>query len=78
VKDKTVTKPLFTSTEDRHLFIVRIWREDSETASGGQWRGSVEHAPSGERAHFVSLETLNAFINKFLNTDTSTEGPSYE
>ena len=58
------------TTDDRHLFIVRFWREDSAAAPGGQWRGSVEHAPSGQRAHFVSLDVLNTFISKHLNTDT--------
>jgi hypothetical protein len=64
-----VTKPLLTTTDDRHLFIVRLWREDSQLAPGGQWRGSVEHVPSGQRIHFVSLETLMGFISQYLSTD---------
>jgi hypothetical protein len=66
-----MTKTL-TSSEDRHLFIVRIWREDSQSAPGGQWRGSVEHVPSGQRIHFVSLETLTEFMRAYMNTDLST------
>ncbi len=64
-----MTKPLPNPTEGRHLFIVRFWREESEGASGGQWRGSVEHVPTGQRAHFVSLEVLDSFITKQLNTE---------
>jgi len=64
-----VTKPLPNPADGRHLFIVRFWREDSEGTSGGQWRGSVEHVPTGQRVHFVSLDVLNTFINKQLNSD---------
>ncbi len=66
-----MTKPLPNPTDGRHLFIVRFWREDSEGAPGGQWRGSVEHSPTGQRAHFVSLDVLDAFISKQLNSDTT-------
>ncbi len=66
-----MTKTLPTPPEDRHLFIVRVWREGSQSAPGGQWRGSVEQVPSGQRIHFVSLDTLTEFISKFLNADTS-------
>ncbi len=66
-----MTKPLPNPTDGRHLFIVRFWREDSEGAPGGQWRGSVEHIPTGQRAHFVSLDVLDAFISKQLNSDTT-------
>ena len=58
-------------TEGRHLFIVRFWREDSQGAPGGQWRGSVEHIPTGERAHFVSLEVLDEFINTHLSGEST-------
>jgi hypothetical protein len=66
-----VTKPLLNSTESRHLFIVRFWHEESEATPGGQWRGTVEHAPSGQRVHFVSLDVLDAFINKQLNSEAA-------
>ncbi len=68
--DFAMTKALSAPPEDRHLFIVRIWREDSQAAPGGQWRGSVEQVPSGQRIHFVSLDALTEFISKFLSTDT--------
>lgn len=63
-----VTKPLSPSN-DRHLFVVRVWREESDLPPGGQWRGSVEHMPSGQRVYFASLETLTGFINQYLTTD---------
>jgi hypothetical protein len=64
-----VTKPLALPPGARHLFIVRIWREEGELPPGGQWRGSVEHVPSGQRVHFVSLETLSEFIEQSLTAD---------
>jgi hypothetical protein len=67
-----VTKPLSNPTDGRQLFIVRFWHEDSEGTPGGQWRGSVEHAASGERAHFVSLDVLNTFITEHLNSEAAT------
>ena len=59
------------ATDDRHLFIVRVWREDSRVAPGGQWRGSVEHVPSGQRIHFVSLEALTEFVSQYWGGDGS-------
>ena len=62
-----MTKTLPPPSEDRHLFIVRLWREDSQVEPGGQWRGSVEHVPSGRRVHFVSLDVLDSFISQHLS-----------
>ena len=45
-----------------HLFIVRFWHEPSQAATGGQWRGSVEHVPSGQRHYFAALNDLVDFI----------------
>jgi hypothetical protein len=71
-----VTKTLTNPNDSRHLFIVRFWREESDSTPGGQWRGSVEHIPTGQRAHFVSLEVLNTFIDQRLNGETAeTAGP---
>ena len=67
-----MTKTLPNPPADRHLFIVRLWREDSQAAPGGQWRGSAEHIPSGQRVHFVALDALSQFVGKFLSTGTST------
>jgi hypothetical protein len=68
-----VTKPLSIAADDRHLFIVRIWHEESQLTPGGQWRGSVEHVPSGQRIYFAALETLTEFINQYLLGDSHTQ-----
>src|SRR5262245_32618546 len=46
--------------EDRTAsFIVRIWRETAELpASACEWRGSIEHVASGQRAFFRDLPAI--------------------
>ena len=45
-----------------HLFVVRVWREPSQAAPPGQWRGAVEHVSTGQRIYFASLAELNQFM----------------
>ena len=52
------------SGRPQHLFVVRLWQEPSRAAPPGQWRGSVEHVPSGERLHFAALGDLTGFISR--------------
>jgi hypothetical protein len=72
------SEPALSEASDRphHLFIVRLWRESGHP-SPGQWRGSVEHVPSGRRLYFVSLSDLADFITLRLDADISrgVEGP---
>jgi hypothetical protein len=46
-----------------HLFIVRVWFEPG-AAPGDEWRGSVEHVPSGSRRYFGALADLQSFIRR--------------
>jgi hypothetical protein len=43
------------------LFVVRLWLEGGD-GSAEQWRGLVEHVPSGLRLYFTVLNELNDFI----------------
>jgi hypothetical protein len=52
--DKTTSRP-------QHIFVVRLWSE-CENCSEAQWRGSVEHVPTGKKLYFTSLGDLNDFI----------------
>lgn len=55
----------FVSENDlrSHSFIVRLWREGRERPDAVQeWRGVVEHVPSGERRYFLELSEIVAFI----------------
>ncbi len=48
-------------------FIVRIRRENSDTPGAlGDWRGSIEHVPSGRRAFFRDLGAIAQFMKPHL------------
>lgn len=51
----------------QHLFVVRIWQEPSSSAPPGQWRGSAEHVPTGQRFYFANIEELNRCILGQMN-----------
>ncbi len=45
-----------------HTYILRIWREPSELAPPGEWRGTLR-SPDGRREwHFRSAQELWAFL----------------
>mgnify|MGYP000900012963 FL=1 len=50
------------------LFTLRMWPED---LGGGQiaWRGSVQHANSGEARYFRDWPTLETFVEERLAAD---------
>ena len=54
--------------EDRTaVFIVRVWCERGDgDAVGTEWRGSVEHIQSGQRAFFRNLEAVLDFVRPHL------------
>jgi hypothetical protein len=50
-----------------HVFILRVWRESREVeGSAPEWRGMIEHVPSGERRYVQSLDSISAFILPYL------------
>jgi hypothetical protein len=57
-----------TLLEDQTVaFIVRIWRERSECESQEvEWRGSIEHVSSGQKAFFRNLEAIAEFMRPHL------------
>lgn len=60
--------------EDRTaVFIVRVWceRGDAESSAGpgiSEWRGSVEHVESGQRAFFRHLDAVCEFMKPHLES----------
>jgi hypothetical protein len=54
--------------EDRTaVFIVRVWCERGDgDATVTEWRGSVEHIQSGQRAFFRNLEAVLDFVRPHL------------
>ncbi len=55
------------SSRLQHVFVVRLWSEISDP-NQAQWRGSVEHIPTGERMYFTSLVDMTDFIRFHLHT----------
>ena len=51
-----------------HVFMVRLWSETSEGLLQPDWRGVVEHAASGQKLYFTSLDDLIAFLTAQLGT----------
>jgi hypothetical protein len=50
-------------TENTLAFIVRVWRETREIEGAApEWRGVVEHVPTGERRYLTNLDELADFI----------------
>lgn len=59
------------SQRSQHLFVVRTWRETSDVVPADQWRGSVEHVPTGQRLHFSTLGQLMQFVATCTDWPTS-------
>jgi hypothetical protein len=54
-------------TEYTCVFIVRIWREPREIEKAGvEWRGVIEHMPTGVRRYFKDLGVIATFIKTYL------------
>ena len=55
--------------EDRTaVFIVRIWCERGDEQDRlTEWRGSVEHVKSGQRAYFRQMEAVLEFMKPHLS-----------
>lgn len=65
-----------SSRRSHHLFVVRTWQEANHVAPDDQWRGSVEHIPTGQRLYFSSLEQLCQFVSSQCDWfDTGNSSP---
>ncbi len=47
-------------------FLLSFWLEPGSDASGGTWRGSVEHLGSGRRLYFNQIASLVGFLASWL------------
>ena len=57
-----------------HLFTVRLWLEslgDGQT----EWRGKVQHVPSGEARYFRKWSSLVIFLERALSESGWVEEP---
>jgi hypothetical protein len=50
-----------------HAFVVRFWLEPRELEGAApEWRGVIEHVPSGERRYLKELNEAEIFISTCL------------
>lgn len=50
--------------DDRHTFVIRLWREPRELESVDRpWRGTIEHIPSGDRRPVAGMKDITSFID---------------
>lgn len=49
-----------------HTFIIRLWVEPREVVGSQEWRGEIQHVPSGRRTHFRRLETLGEVVERMV------------
>jgi hypothetical protein len=55
------------SEENTYVFIVRLWREARAIESASlEWRGVVEHVPSGVRHYLKDLNEIILFMRPYL------------
>jgi hypothetical protein len=52
--------------ENTHAFVVRVWLEPREIdGAPPEWRGVIEHVPSGERRYLRNLDDIAVFISSY-------------
>jgi hypothetical protein len=58
---------MIPSEQNTQVFIIRIWREPWEIEEAEpEWRGVIEHVPSGERRYMQNLNEISDFIRPYL------------
>lgn len=53
---------------ERHTvsFVIRLWQEPAAGKDASQWRGQIEHVPSGEQTYFQISNSLWEFFSQHL------------
>jgi hypothetical protein len=50
-----------------HSFVIRMWIEPREVAGmAGDWRGEIQHVPSGQRTGFDGLGSITEKIRQMI------------
>jgi len=55
----------YTAQENSHLFTVRVWQE-AVSHTEAEWRGRLQHVPSGQVYYFRSWNGLIAHLLELL------------
>lgn len=63
---------------ERHTvsFVIRLWQEPAAGKDASQWRGQIEHVPSGEQTYFQISNSLWQFLVQHVPTILNTEAHS--
>lgn len=64
-----------SSTLYTHLFVIRIWAQDIENGRR-EWRGRVQHVPSGEVHYFREWADMLDIVRHMLPDMGGDEGIS--
>lgn len=68
IASKSTKFPMALLEDRTAVFIVRVWCERGDQADRvPEWRGSVEHVESGQRAYFRHLEAVLEFMRPHLS-----------
>ena len=52
-----------------HTFIVKVWLERRELEGAQpEWRGRIDHVPSGRQVYFRDIADIIHFIQAFLES----------
>jgi hypothetical protein len=66
-KARSMSKDQEMYEGNTHVFMVKIWLEESVDESGrAVWRGYITHLPDGERRHIQDLDEMFDFIITYL------------
>ena len=61
---------------DTHVFIVRLWKEPREVdGAQPQWRGMIEHVPTGERRALGRIDGVCEVIRARLDEPVAIRSP---
>jgi len=55
----------YTAQDNSHLFTVRVWRE-AVSNTEAEWRGRLQHVPSGQVYYFRNWNSLIARLLSLL------------
>jgi len=56
----------FLSKQELSSFVIRLWKDDDRS----HWRGHITHIQSRQGSYFLSLDQMEDFMSRFIETFT--------
>ena len=50
----------------RHVFVLKVWGEETSQEGEVHWRGQISHVLTGDARHVTDLQGITDFIAPFL------------